>query len=276
MASNHCPMSLTSVCCKTLEHIICKRMLSHLEDKEIVSTLQHEFRNGHSCEGQLILTMHDIMQNFDSKQQTDLVILDFRKAFDTVSHKKLMFNLSKYGITGNINKWLQSFLVHRKQQVIVEGESSKPCSVDSGVPQGSVLGPLLFLRHINDLPQRLTSWVRLFVVDCLLCRPMHSQRDQLLLQQDLAALETWTEDWCMRFNVSKYYLRSIHGSKHPYGSHWKLHNHIREEDDENRYLGVVIHKNLKWANQINKIFNKANSELGFIQRNKKHANRDLK
>ena len=82
--------------------------------------------------------MHDIMQNIDSKQQTDLVILDFIKAFDTAPHKKLLFKLSKYGITGNIIKWIQCFLVLRKQQVIVEGKSSKPCSIDSGVPQGSV------------------------------------------------------------------------------------------------------------------------------------------
>ena len=100
----------------------------------------------------------------------------------------------------------------RKQQVIVEGESSKPCSVDAGVPQGSVLGPLLFLCHKNDLPQRVTSKVRLFADDCLLYIPIHSPRDQLLLQQDLAALETWAEDWGMRFNVSKCYLMSIHRS----------------------------------------------------------------
>ena len=115
MASNYRPISLTSVCCKTSEHIICKHMLNHLENNKIVSPLQHGFCNGHSCESQLNSTMHDIMQNLDFKQQTDLAILDFRKAFDTVPHKKLLFKLSKYGITGNIDKWIQSFLVHRKQ-----------------------------------------------------------------------------------------------------------------------------------------------------------------
>ena len=121
--------------------------------------------------------MHDIMQNLDSKQKTDLIILDFSKAFDTIPHKKLIFKLNKYGNNGNINKWLQSFLMHRKQQGIVEGESSKPCSVNSGVPQFTVLGPLLFLCHINNLPQRVTSKGRLFADDCLLYRPIHSPRD---------------------------------------------------------------------------------------------------
>ena len=276
MASNYHPISLSFVCCKTFEHIVCKHMLNHLDNNKIVSQLQHGFCNGISCESQLILTMHDIMQNFDFKQQTHLVILHFSKTFHIVPYKKLLFKLSKYGITGNINKWIQSFLVHRKQQVIVEGESSKPCSVDSGVPQGSVLGPLLFLCHINDLSQRVTSKDRLFADDCLLYRPIHSPCDQLLLQQDLAAIETWTEDLVMRFNVSKCYLMSIHRSKHPYSSHYKLDNHILEQLEENTYIGVTIHKSLKWASHINKIFNKANSVLGFIQHNPKLANRDAK
>ena len=101
--------------------------------------------------------------------------------FDTVPHKKLIFKLNKYGINGNINKWIQSFLMHRKQQVIVEGESSKPCSVDSGVPQGTVLGPCA--TSIHKKTQRVTSKVRLFADDCLLYRPIHSPCGQLLLQQ---------------------------------------------------------------------------------------------
>ena len=134
--------------------------------------------------------MHDIMLCFDSKQQADLVILHFSKAFDTIPLKKFLVKLSKYGVTGNINKWIHSFLVQRKQPVIVEGESSRPCSVDSGVPQGSIRGPLLSLCHINDLPQRITSKVGLVADDCLLNRLIHSPCDELLLQQDLAGLET--------------------------------------------------------------------------------------
>ena len=127
--------------------------------------------------------------------------------------------------------------------------------------------------HINDLPQRVASKDRLFADDCLLYGPMHSPRDQLLLQQDLAALETWAEDWGMRFNVSKCYLMSIHRSKHYYSSHYKLDNHILGHVEENPYLGVTIHKNLS---HINKISNKANYDLGLIQRNLRHANRDLR
>ena len=114
------------------------------------------------------------MQNFDSKNETDLIILGLSKAFDTVSHKKQLFKHNKYGITGNINKWIQSVLMHRKQQVIVEAESSKPCSVESGVPQGSVLGPC-FSCATKTTYLRATSKVTLFADDCLLYRPMHSQ-----------------------------------------------------------------------------------------------------
>ena len=154
----------------------------------------------------------------------------------------------------------------RKQRVIVEGESSKPCSIDTVVPQGCVLGPEIFLCHINDVPQSATSKVRLFADDCLLHRPIHSPRDQLLHQQDLAALETGAEDWGMRLNESTCYLMSIHRSKHPHSSHYKLDNHIHDQVEENPYLVLTIHKSLYWASHINKISNKANSVLGFIKR----------
>jgi hypothetical protein len=128
---------------------------------------------------------------YDKKKQIDMVILDFSKAFDTVPHRKLLYKLENYGIKGNILKWIQSFLMERSQKVIVEGESSSTCTVDSGVPQGTVLGPLLFLCHINDLPKSVTSQVRLFADDCLLYRPINSFEDHINLQKDLHSLEKW-------------------------------------------------------------------------------------
>ena len=124
------------------------------------------------------------MEQFDSKKQTDLEILDFSKAFDTVPHeKKLLFKLKHYGIDGKINKWMGSFLTQRKQQVVIEGESSDSCSVDSGAPWGTVLGPLLFLCHINDIPNCVKSKVRLFADDCLLYTSIKTFQDQIQPQE---------------------------------------------------------------------------------------------
>ena len=276
LPSNYRPVSLTSVCCKLLEHIICRHVLKHLENHKILTNLQHGFRSGHSCESQLIITMQDVLNTFDKKNQIDMVILDFSKAFDTVPHRKLLHKLDNYGIRGNIHAWIKSFLTNRQQRVLVEGEYSTSCSVDSGVPQGTVLGPLLFLLHINDLPLTVTSKVRLFADDCLLYRSIKTLQDQIELQKDLASLEKWAQDWGMRFNATKCYLMSIHRAKNPLTYHYNLDNHVLEQVSDNPYLGVQISDNLKWSTHINKIVNKANSTLGFIRRNLKHCNSKLK
>ena len=152
------------------------------------------------------------MKNFDSKIQTDIIILDFSKAFDTVPHRKLLHKLSHYGIDGNLLKWLSPFLTKREQRFIVEGEFSSSVTVDSEVPQGTVLGPLLFVIHINDLPEVVSSQVRLFADDCLLYRKIRSLQDQLQLQKNLKSLENWASTWGMKFNAIKCYKMTIHRS----------------------------------------------------------------
>ena len=131
--------------------------------------------------------------------QVDVAVLDFAKAFDTVPHRSLLRKLEHYGLDPQIISWIKSFLIGRSQCVIVDGEISKTVSVDSGVPQGTVLGPLLFLLHINDLPQS----VRPFADDCLLYKTISSIDDTLILQRDLDSLKEWGSHWDMRFNVSK-------------------------------------------------------------------------
>ena len=139
-AENYRPVSLTSVPCKLLEHIICRHMLRHLEKSKVLTTLNHGFRSGYSCETQLLITINDLLKSYDKGKQIDMAILDFSKIFDTVPHKKLLHKLDQYEIRGPVRRWLTNFLTKRKMRVTLERESSQQVTVDSGVPQGTVLG----------------------------------------------------------------------------------------------------------------------------------------
>ena len=147
-AENYRLVSLTCVACKVLEHIICSHMHKHLEQHDILTSLQHGLWSRRSCETQLFVTSFDLLSFRDTKVQVDVLVLDFSKAFDTVPHDRLLGKLEHYGISGPILNWINVFLKNREQRVQVGGAFSSPVSVDSGVPQGMLLGPLLFLLHI--------------------------------------------------------------------------------------------------------------------------------
>ena len=160
-----------------------------------------------------------------------------------VPHRRLLQKLDAYGVRGPLHKWVETFLCTRNMRVIVDGESSQEAKVTSGVPQGTVLGPILFLIHINDLPEAVSSEVRLFADDCLLYRVIKSINDHLLLQQDLKALEKWALENDMSFNAKKCYILSIRNkSTHFY----QLKDTILQEFPHNPYLGVMISNDLKW------------------------------
>ena len=173
--SNYHPVSLTVVCCKLLEHIVCNHVLTHLEENNLFTTLQHGFRRGHSCKTQLLLTYDDLIRSFDKTLQTDMAILDFSRAFDTVPHRRLISKLTSYGVKGQVLTWIDSFLSDRKMTVVVDGHTAKESiRFLSGVLQGTVLGPLLFLVYINDIVDAVSTGttIRLFADDCLVYRPL--------------------------------------------------------------------------------------------------------
>ena len=137
------------------------------------------------------------------QKQTDVIIMDFAQAFDKVPHRKLLYKLDHYGIRGSIHKWISSWLSERSQKVVLDGQASDPVPVLSGVPQGSVLGPFLFLIFIYDLPDNIRSSVRLFADDCVLYRNIKSPIDCKILEDDLKSLVQWETDCQTKFNVAK-------------------------------------------------------------------------
>ncbi|KAK3085493.1 hypothetical protein FSP39_004174 [Pinctada imbricata] len=269
LASNYRPVSLTCICCKLLEHIVVSNILNHLDHFDILVDCQHGFQAKRSCETQLLTLCHELISNLHSGIQTDLVILDFSKAFDKVPHRKLLRKLDNYGIRGNTWNWVSAFLSNRLQQVVLDGEASCQMPVVSGVPQGSVLGPLLFLIFINDLPACVNSKTRLFADDCILYRPIYNNDDILILQNDLYSLASWEKNWGMQFHPEKCNSMSITRSRSPFKSTYTLKGHQLEPVNTAKYLGITLSSNMSWDCHINNISSKANKILGFLKRNLK-------
>ena len=282
-AANYRPVSLTCICCKTLEHIIVSNINKHLAFKSILADCQHGFRSQRSCETQLVQFYHDMVSNLDGAQdrgqkQTDVIIMDFAKAFDKVPHRRLLYKLGYYGIRGSSHKWISSWLSERSQKVVLDGQASDPVPVVSGVPQGSVLGPVLFLIFINDVPDNIRSSVRLFADDCVLYRNIKSPIDCQILQDDLNSLSQWETDWQMKFNVAK--CHSMRVTRHLPDKQilfdYTLHQQKLEQVQSAKYLGLTITDNLDWGQHVSEISFKATKTMGFLRRNLALAPRHTK
>ena len=196
-AVNYRPVSLTSITCKTMEHIIYHHIMNHLELHNILSDNQHGFRKHRSCETQLVNTIESVAKSLDNKEQVDMLILDFSKAFDTVPHQRLLLKMEHYGIRGRVLHWVRAWLTDRNQRVCLDGDMSDMTAVRSGVPQGTVLGPLCFLLYINDIGDSTSSVLRLFADDSLLYRTITDPAACTQLQKDLTTLVEWSKRWQM-------------------------------------------------------------------------------
>ena len=253
LPENYQPVSLTCICCKLMEHILVSHISKHLDRYGILNDSQHGFR----CETQLIAFIDDLAKEMQGGGQTDVIVMDFSKAFDKVPHNGLLYKLFKCGIDGITLQWLESFL----------GEHSHSVPVKSGVPQGSVLGPLMFLIFINDLPSYVKSRVCLFSDDTVIYLIIKSESDCRLLQDDLHSLEKWESDWCMEFNPSKCKVIQVTRRRTPFKFQYKLHGKVLETVDTTKYLGINLSHDLRWNEHVNAITTKANKTLIFLRRN---------
>ncbi len=268
--TNYRPIPLTLVVAKLFEQILHKHIMNHLDTHNILENSQHGFWPRWSCESQLVTTHHDITRLLDRRdvKQVDTILLDFAKAFDKVPHKRLVCKLQYYGIAGPILHWITSFLSNRTQRVLLDGTSSTSVPVSLGVPQGTVLGPLLFLLYTNDLPLSTpNSSTRLFADDKIWFQPISTKDDCRLLELDLDALGEWENKWQMEFRVDKCKIIRFTRSPTPVQYTYTLHDQPLTSTLSHKYLGVHLSHNLSFNTHINNIFNIANKILGFLRRN---------
>ena len=212
----------------------------------------------------LLLDMvHNIAMALDCGATVDLVALDMAKAFDTVLHELLILKLKSYGVSTQVVDWFRAFLKDRKQFVVLNGIKSSVVDVSSGVPQGSVSGPILFLIYVNDLTDEISSKSGLFADDSSIYRPITCREDRLALQEDLDKVTQWCDKWKMKLNTSKTKVLSLSRNKVPDEPTYHIGCDTLQTVDK---LGVSIDNKLKWGDHILKLNTKTNSDVRFINR----------
>ncbi|KAF2347264.1 Reverse transcriptase domain [Trinorchestia longiramus] len=183
--NNYRPISLTSVISKTIVRLLKVGITKHLNDQNIINDIQHGFREKRSCLTNLLDLFGEVNRIYDRTKAVDLVYLDFQKAFDKVPHERLMAKVEAHGIRGNYSRWIRNWLTGRTQRVVIHDETSNSALVTLEIPQGSVLGPLLFIIYINDLDVGIISKINKFADDTKLCHRAFTERDRATIQSDL-------------------------------------------------------------------------------------------
>ena len=267
IAANYRPISLTAVLCKLMESFIRDHVMTYLMENKLLTVKQHGFICGRSTVTQLLKYLDDCAKCVASGKVVDAIYLDFEKAFDTVPHRRLLEKPKAYGITGEILHWISDYLRERTQVVLVNGTESEMGAVSSGVPQGSVLGPLLFVLYINDMLDNITSDGLLFADDTKVYRQICSKEDALKLQLDIDLMKAWTDKWLLHFNDDKCHVLTLGKIENILYTHrYKINDKELEHVFEEKDLGVHVDADLSFEEHIATKIMKANQIMGLIRR----------
>ena len=266
---NYRPISLLCVPSKIMERVVHKHIFNFLRDKQLLHRSQYGFIPNNSCVHQLVYIHDMIMQALDNKKQIRMIFCDITKAFDRVWHKGLLHKCRSLGITGRLLEWLKDYLSERKQRVNVDGTFSDWNGILAGVPQGSVLGPLLFLIFINDLPNEMSNHVKLFADDTTLFLEFDSQNNiamEASQQRDIKMLEKWAKKWLVTFNPSKTECVTFHTRQTAaIGHNLQLMNTSIPNVESHIHLGLTMHSHGNWTEHIKRICTNTTRKINMIR-----------
>ena len=272
LIKNYRPISLLPICSKIFEKIIFKNLNSYLNTNNLLTTYQSGFRSGDSTTNQLLYLVNEIHQAFENPKSLEVraVFLDITKAFDKVWHDGLTFKLKQNGVSGSVLMFFQNYLYNRKQRVVLNGSYSGFSAVASGVPQGYVLGPLLFLIYINDLERNIKSNIKFFADDTMLFSivkdPTIAASD---LNHDLNIIYQWAHQWKMEFNLdpTKQATEVLFSCKKSSPNHPKLifNGTYVAKANEQKHLGFILDSRLTFESHINDKIIKAKKNFGIIK-----------
>ena len=263
---NYRPVSLTSSVCKVMERILRAKIMDHLIVNKLINQSQHGFMPNRSCQTNLLEFLDRITSILDNGNAVDIIYLDYAKAFDKISHKKLIKKLHAHGIRGNVLKWIKDWLTNREQWVELNGKKSSCNKVTSGVPQGSVLGPILFVIFINDIDMEAINLdlIKKFADDTKGAKQISGPEDAQHLQECINSLQNWGQKWSMEFNVKK--CKIMHCGKTNPKFDYNIDGTILEKVEAERDVGVTVTSNLKPTKQCQEAAGRARRELGKISR----------
>ena len=253
-----------------MESIIREAVFDHMDANNFLVECQHGFISKRSCVTNFLCILDSWTKYLDESLPVDAIYLDFAKAFDSLPHQRMLNKLVSYGIKENLLTWIKEFLVGRKQRVGLNGSFSSWASVSSGVPQGSVLGPVLFVIFINDMPEVVDSICQMYADDTKIFYPVDSKQSGEQLQQDLDNLMKWSHKWQLRFNAGKCKVLHLGRSNQEYTYCMKDHGSDKIENLESsegeKDLGILVDHELKFSRHVETQVNKANKILGMVRR----------
>ena len=272
--TNYRPISLLSCVGKAFERCIHKHILTFITENSIITPSQSGFLPGDSTIFQLLSTYDDICRAYDNKSPTQSIFFDISKAFDRVWHRGLIYKLKSIGIRGKLLDFLSDYLTQRKQAVVLKGEKSNYREVTAGVPQGSVLGPLLFLIYINDITDNIASTIKLFADDTsIYTSSSNAEERQTKLNSDLQTINNWALTWKAEFSEEKTKLLNFTRTKSTDFLPLNFGNTILHETTSHKHLGLTFQNNCKWNEHVQQLVRKCTLLVGCLRSLKHRLNR---